>query len=80
MEVVDKLTNEIFKAENDKVFELFTSVVSGEKDQIVRYCLDNIMPLWFCRENIISIKNLRCSTCKDKLIYECQVSLIVKIR
>ena len=73
MEVVDKLTTDIFKSENDKVFSLFSSVVSTEKDQIIRYCRDEIIPLWFCQENVISIKNVKCNNCKEKAIYEFQV-------
>ena len=74
MEVVDKLTTDIFKSQNDKVFSLFTSIVSADKDQIIRYSRDEILPLWFCQDNVISIKNLKCYICKEKAIFEFQVN------
>ena len=74
MEVIDKLTTDIFKSQEDKVFELFSKIVNTDKDQIIRYCRDDIIPLWFCQNNIISVKNLKCKNCGEKLIYEFQVN------
>jgi len=73
MEDVDKLTNDIFKSQNDKVFELFAKVVSTDKDQVIRYCRENVPPLWFCQENIISQKNMKCANCQSKASYEFQI-------
>ena len=72
-EVIGKLQKDIFKISEDLFYDLFTKVVTYDPKQVIRYCRDDVMPLWFNSVGMVTVKNLKCKNCKSDLIYEFQV-------
>ena len=74
--MVNKLQTEIFKSEMDPIFNTFSNVVNHDPLQIIRYCRDEILPMWFCSTGMLTAKNTKCKNCKDDVIFELQVAFI----
>jgi len=75
-EFISKVQNDIFKStqQEDIFFNLFSKVVNFDPKQIVRYCRDDIFPLWFCKNGMLSMKNSKCKHCGGSMIFEFQVT------
>ena len=73
-EFLTKVSNPIFKPDDDIFFKFFTEVIKYDPDQIIRYCRDeSIHPMWFCKNNIITSKSFNCKYCSKNLCFEFQV-------
>jgi len=72
-ELIDKLTQDFFKANNDIIFDLFSKVIGYEKEQIIRYSRELTIPLWYNQNNIIEISKLKCIKCNSNLNCEFQI-------
>ncbi len=74
--MINKLQKEIFKNVNDQILDVFTAVTKYDPEQILRYCRDEVFPLWFCNNELLTMKNTKCNNCKGDLIFEFQVLLV----
>jgi pre-rRNA-processing protein TSR4 len=76
-EFISKIQNDIFKGtqQEDIFYDLFSKVLKYDPKQIVRYCRDDIFPLWFCKNGMLSTKNLKCKNCGSPMIFEFQVRI-----
>lgn len=63
----------MFKPEDDIFYKFFSAIVNENPQQIIRYCRDNIKPLWYCKSNMMTNKNITCKYCGKKKIFEFQV-------
>lgn len=78
-EIEDKLEDEflkkleVTKPNTDIFFRFFSEVVRFDRDQVVRYCRDGVQPLWYCRNNLMTARNLKCRSCDKKLTFEFQI-------
>jgi hypothetical protein len=74
--MIDKIKTDIFKDNPSDIFlQTFIRVTHYDPEQIIRYCRDDIFPLWFCKDGLLTVKNTKCLSCNGKLIFEFQVSL-----
>ena len=71
--MINKLQKDIFKSVNDQILECFTAVTRYDPEQIIRYCRDDVFPLWFCNNELLTMKNTKCKNCNGELIFEFQV-------
>ncbi len=72
-EIISKLQKNIFKNAEDIIFQVFAKVISYDPNQVVRYCRDDIIPLWFTQNGMLTTKNTKCRNCGGELIFEFQV-------
>jgi pre-rRNA-processing protein TSR4 len=74
-EFMAKIQNDIFKSsqQEDIFYNLFSKVLNFDPKQIVRYCRDDIFPLWFCKNGMLSMKNSKCKNCGSQMTFEFQV-------
>jgi len=72
-EMITKLQNDVFKTADDIIYDLFSKVVSYDQEQIIRYCRDDLLPLWFNKNGMLTMKNTKCKNCNGELIFEFQV-------
>jgi hypothetical protein len=76
--MIDKIKSDIFKDIPSDIFlSTFTKVTNYDPEQILRYCRDDVFPLWFCKDNLLTVKNTKCKFCNGKLIFEFQVNFIL---
>lgn len=59
--------------DDDPVFRCFMKVIKSNSHQVVRYCRDDVNPLWYCKSNILYSKDIRCNNCGGRRIYEFQI-------
>jgi hypothetical protein len=78
-EIINKLQKNIFKNAEDIFFEVFSKVTSYDPKQVVRYCRDDIFPLWFCNSGMMTMKNTKCKNCGGDVIFEFQVKKNIKL-
>jgi len=72
-EMLSKFQGDIFKTADDVFYDLFSKVLEFDPEQIIRYCRDDVIPLWFNSKEMLTMKNTKCKQCKGDLIYEFQV-------
>jgi pre-rRNA-processing protein TSR4 len=72
-EMISKLQKDIFQSSEDVFYDLFSKVCSYDPKQILRYCRDDVLPLWFNNKGLLTMKNKRCKYCEGEMIFEFQV-------
>ncbi len=75
-DMINKLQKDIFNTVSDKILECFQAVTRYDSEQVLRYCRDEVFPLWFCNNELLTMKNTKCKNCNGDLIFEFQVLLI----
>jgi hypothetical protein len=76
-EIISKLQKNIFKNMEDIFYDVFSKVISYDPKQVVRFCRDDIFPLWFSNTGMMTLKNTKCKNCGGELIFEFQVRNII---
>jgi pre-rRNA-processing protein TSR4 len=72
-DMVNKLQENVFKNLKDIFYDVFSKVVSFDPQQVLRYCRDDVIPLWFTNQGMLTIKNTKCKNCGGEMIFECQI-------
>jgi pre-rRNA-processing protein TSR4 len=72
-EMIGKMQKEIFKMADDMFYDTFCKVVEYDPKQVVRYCREDVIPLWFNQNGMVTVRNLKCKNCKGDLIFEFQI-------
>ena len=78
-EILTKLQNDIFKISEDIFYDLFSKVVGYDNKQILRYNREDTIPMWFCKNGMLTLKNTKCKVCGGEVIFEFQVILLIII-
>lgn len=74
IEEVDELESDQQLNENeDLFFQVFSSVVDYDKKQVVRYYRNDYFPLWFTKDEMLTVQNTKCKNCKGEIEYEFQI-------
>lgn len=69
----DKIKDPMAVLNNDVFFLLSSKIIRENPTQVIRYCRRDIKPLWYCKNNVMTNKNLKCNLCGKKKIFEFQV-------
>ena len=69
----EKENDKLLDINNDFFYDIFSNVVEYDQQQIIRYYRNNFFPLWFTKNNILTVNNIKCKNCEGKVEFEFQI-------
>ena len=69
----EKENDKLLDINNDFFYDIFSNVVEYDQQQIIRYYRNNFFPLWFNKNNILTVNNIKCKNCEGKVEFEFQI-------
>ena len=69
----EKENDKLLNINNDFFYDIFSNVVEYDQQQIIRYYRNNFFPLWFTKNNILTVNNIKCKNCAGNVEFEFQI-------
>ena len=69
----EKENDKLLDINHDLFYDIFSSVVEYDQQQIIRYYRNNYYPLWFTKNNILTVNNTKCKNCGGNVEFEFQI-------